>query len=521
MGNWLVHHELERQAHWRSGKPAFVFEGTEYTFGEYDRRVNRTARALRDDGVSKGDTVAVSGHNHGDLFALFFACSKLGAIYTPISTFQSERNVEYICNTLTPSHVFYTADEDVLEETIPTVERAAADARLVSLDASSEVDDPTLDEFIEGQEDDPPEGSDDHEPSDHHAIFWTSGTTGRPKAVARDHTSELHFNEPLNDVFPFGPENVRVTTNDMMFLAPYLQYGLPTVAAGSTNVILRRFSPEAVYETSRNHGVDVLMLAFTQGTVLLDYLEEHDRTLSLRAIHAVVPSAKRAHALSEIADELYHIFATTETGVVLANRLEEPFDDPPTLGVPGRNADVRVVPTGEEIPPAGEAVQPGDTGELLARGETTMARYLSEENQRERVEDGWIHTGDAVRVTEAGEIVFVGRIDDRIRSGGINIYPAEIEGVLESYPGVEEAVVVGVEDEKWGQRVCALIVLEDPDAEVEAFEDALDAHCKESEELTSEMRPKEYAFVDSSDEIPTGAVNKIDRAGVVDAFFTG
>lgn len=518
MGNHLIHHELLRQAHWRSDKTAIVFEGAEYSFEELDARVNRTAKALRDAGIEAGDRIVAHGHNHGDLHTLFFACSKLGAVYSTISTFQSRSNVEYICDTLDPGAVFYTADEDILTGTLPDVRTAAPDARYVSLDSTGAGEDATLDALVSGYDATAPAWSDDHDPTDAHNIFWTSGTTGQPKAVVRDHKSAIHFNDHLYGVFPFDSENVRLTTNDMMFAAPYLQYGLPTVASGTTNVVLRTFDPESVYEAYREYGVNVMMLVFTQGTVLLEYLEENDLELTLRAVHGVIPSANRARELSSLTDELYQIFATTESGLVLVKQLEKPFNDPPLLGRPGRSADARLLPAGEiEIPT--EPAQPGDSGELLLRGDTLMARYLSEENQRKYVTDGWFHTGDGMRVTESGELVFEGRIDDRIRSGGINIYPAEVEAVLVAHPDVADVIVVGVEDETWGQRVCALVVPRNGVTDIDALEADLDERCQESEGLTSEMRPKSYAFVDSQEEIPTGAVNKVDRGAVIKQFF--
>lgn len=517
MGNHLVHHELERQAHWRSDRPAIVFEGTEYTFAELDRRVNRTARALRDRGVRSGESVVVHGHNRADLLTLFFACSKLGAVYSTINTFQSRENVEYICDVLDPAVVCYTADEDVLTETLPDVRAATPGATYVSLDASLD-DAPDFESLVAEYDGSVPDWSDAHDASDRHNVFWTSGTTGRPKAVARDHTSTLHFNDVLMDVFPFDPDNTRITTNDMMFAAPYLQYGLPTVASGTRNVVLREFTAESVYEACREYDNPVMLLAFTQGSVLLEYLDDRDLDLPLRYVHAIVPSAERARRLSVLAEELYHIYATTECGLVLAKRLTEPFSDPPSLGVPGRSADARLRgDDGDGIPD--EPPAPGDQGELLVRGDVTMTGYVSEEVQRRNVREGWISTGDSMRVTEDGELVFVGRIDDRIRSGGINVYPAEVEAVLLDHPGVEEAIVVGVDDERWGQRVCALIVPVEADADRERLEGDLDHHCRERDSLAAELRPRTYAFVDSSDDVPTGAVNKVDREAVVRRFF--
>lgn len=516
MGNWLVHHELEGQAHWRSDSPAIRFEGTVYAYGAYDSRVNRLARALAEAGIGDGDRILVHGHNHADLYTVFFACSKLGAVFSPVSVYQSAQNVQFICDALDPAFVFYTNNADIREETLPTLRAAAGTAAFVSLDDTSVGDDDTLAALVEGRHDGPPVGSDDHAAADTHNIFWTSGTTGRPKGVVRDHAATLRFADVLLGAFPFAPDNVRLTTNDMMFAAPYLQYGLPTVMSGAENVILRRFSPESVYDTYREHDITVTMLVFTQGSILLDYLDDEGLDLSLRALHAVVPSAKRAGRLADLTDELYHIYATTETGVVATKRLEAPFGDPPAVGTPGRGVDTRVVPVGESDRKR-TAVRPGDTGELLVRGDVTMARYFEDDHQQELVVDGWIHTGDSVEVNDDDELVFRGRIDDRIRSGGINIYPSEIESVLVGHPAVETAVVVGVADERWGQRVCALIHASVEDTDV--LEAELDARCRDSEGLTSEMRPRTYAFVGSADRIPTGAVNKIRRSEVVEQFF--
>jgi len=411
----------------------------------------------------------------------------------------------------------YTADEDLLADTLPHVRDAAPGATYVSLDPSPG-EDQTLDDLVDGVDGSRPEWSDDHDPSRRHNVFWTSGTTGRPKAVARDHKATLHFNDVLLDGFPFDPDNVRVTTNDMMFAAPYLQYGVPTVASGSLNVVLREFTPEAVHEACREHHDPVMLLAFTQGSVLLEYLAENDLDLSVRYLHAIVPSARRARALGALADRLFHIYATTEAGLVLATELTEPYGDPPSLGLPGRSTDAVLRPPETEGIPE-EPPDPGEEGELLVRGDATMTRYVSEEPQRRHVRDGWIHTGDAMRLTEDRGLVFVGRIDDRIRSGGVNVYPAEVESVLLDHPDVEEAVVVGVDDETWGQRICALVVPDGEAIDVEALEFALDRHCREDDDLTDEMRPRAYAFVATSEEIPTGAVNKVDREAVVREFF--
>jgi len=146
-----------------------------------------------------------------------------------------------------------------------------------------------------------------------------------------------------------------------------------------------------------------------------------------------------------------------------------------------------------------------------------MTRYLRDENQRENVHSGWVYPGDEIRINERGEIVFVGRVDHRLRSGGVNVYPDEVENVLTNHPAVEDAVVVGVDDEKWGDRICALVATSETD--YDALESTLDAFCQDSPDLAPAIRPREYAFVASQDDIPTGALNKVDREAVVEQHF--
>jgi len=513
MGTRLIHNELEKQVYWRPTKVAFAFEGTEYTYAEFDDRVNRVANALTHAGVNVGDHILAHGFDHVDWHTLFYACSKIGATYCPVSKFQSLSNLTYITDTLDPRLVFHTADEDVLDR-LPTIRDSAPEATYVSLDPGH---DPTLDEFAVGASTEPPAEKDDRSPDTIHNVFWTSGTTGKPKAITRDHRSSLHFSDNLINDLPFRSWNRRVTTNSMMLIDAYFHYGIPTVMAGGTNVVLREFSPAALYEAVREYDVNSLHLGFTLARLVLDYMDERDELLGLQYLSAVIPSANVAKALWPHTEQLHHLYGTTEIGLPLVKRIGPPFDDRPSLGKPGMGAEIRVIPRdGDEIPHT--PPEPGDIGELACRGETTMTRYMDDDIHRERVVDGWIRPGDVVRVNEDRDIVFLGRTDDRIRSGGVNVYPGDIEGVLEGHPAIENAIVVGVDDDIWGQRVCALLipggsgVPEDLTAE-------LDDHCRNSDRVADEMRPRDYAFVASNDAVPTGALGKPDRGEIAARFF--
>lgn len=516
MSEWLVHHELERQAAWRPSKIAVWFEESEWTYNEFNSRVNRIAQFLRSSGLIPGDVVVTHAKNHPDLYALFFACSKAGLIYSPISTFQSERNVKYICDELSPAAVCYTDDEEICEDSLDTVRSYAPQARYLCLDLGSETKDDSLESVSEDYPESNPSWSLAQGQDTTHNIFWTSGTTGRPKGVVRNHRSTLRFSDPLTEHLSFDESMRRLIHNDMMFVAPYLSEGLPTVMGGGTFYILRQFSAADVADFIDDHDITDIHISFTKTQLLLDYVKESDVSLQIPRVQAALPNAETATKLANHADTLYHSYATTEVGRPVATEVKPPFDERPPIGKPGRSVDVRVVTTDERGVPSRKLPERGETGELAIKGDVTMTRYLREENQEKLVHDGWVFPGDMAQLNEDNELVFMGRKDDRIRSGGINIYPSEIEQAVSSHSDVGEAVAIGVDDETWGDRVCCLVVTERENTE--QFEQELDEHCRNTGDLADEVRPKEYVFLSSSEEIPTSAVNKVDRAEVQSYF---
>jgi fatty-acyl-CoA synthase len=517
MGEWLVHDEIDRQARWRTDTPAFVFEDRTLTFGTFAGRVNATARALRTGGVDPGARVVAHARNHVDLFTLFFACSKLGAVYSPVSTFQSTANVQDVCSRLDPAVVAYTHDEAVVGDggDLSTLRETAPDARFLSLDDRTVGDDGSLADLVAGRDRTDPPWADDHDPTTDHNIFWTSGTTGRPKGAVRDHTATLGFAEGFAARLPMREMERRLIVGSMMYLGPYLRDGLTGPAAGATLHLLRDVDVERLVAAVDEWEIDALQVEFTLASELVDHLAATDDPFHVAHCYAVLESTGLAARLADYCDHLYHLYGQTEAGHPLVTELDPPFEGrgAPSLGRPTARSDARVVPPDRErgdlpdTPP-----RPGDRGELVVRSRGAMTRYLDPE--REGATDGWVYTGDVVGVDEDG-LVFVGRTDDRIRSGGVNIYPAEVEAVLDAHPDVASSVVVGVPDDRWGERVCALVVTDD-----DIDPDALEAHCRASDRLADELRPRAYAFVASADEVPTAALDKVDRAAVVARHFS-
>lgn len=150
-----------------------AFEGREYAYEEFDHRINRTANALVSRGIGPDERVLAHGFDHVDWHTLFYACSKVGATYCPVSTFQSPANLSYITDTFDPAIVAYTGDADIVEEWLPFVREDAPDARYVRLDGGTE--DTSFEGWIDGFEPEPPAGTDDHDSDTIHNVFWRPG----------------------------------------------------------------------------------------------------------------------------------------------------------------------------------------------------------------------------------------------------------------------------------------------------------------------------------------------------------
>ena len=515
MGTWLVHNELDRQAHWNRGELAFVFENREYTYGQFVQRVNRISKALREFGVDEGDRVITHSKNHVELYTVFYACSKLGAVYSPISTFQSEENMVHICNRLEPSAVFYSADPDVVKHGLPVLRQHVSGGLFVALDDVHCVGDRLMDDLVQEYDGTNPDWANDHEPSTDHNIFWTSGTTGRPKAVVRDHSATLHFADGFASQLPMHDMDRRLIISNMMYMGPYFRDGITTPRTGGTVYILREFDSEATVEAIEQWDINAFQIEFTLANLLIEYLDDHHCSVHVDHLYATLKTAEIAERLYDLCNDLYHLYAQTEAGQPFVERLEPPFDEIPTLGHPIESTDVRVVSVDSErgnLPQ--KRPNSGNIGELVVRAEGSLTKYMDKESQRKYVHNGWVYTGDIVGINKRGEIFFMGRVDDRIRSGGVNIYPAEVEKVLTDHSDVEDAVVVGVRDETWGERICALVVARE-DRDAEDLTEALNDYCLGHDALSQEMRPREYAVITSSEKIPTGALDKVNREQVI------
>lgn len=345
-------------------------------------------------------------------------------------------------------------------------------------------------------------------------IFYTSGTTGQPKAVLVSHGADEHRINYMAPMFGLrqGPDLKALGISPLFHAIGFYGVFLTTLALNGTYHVMSAFDPSAALASIEKNRISFVFVIPTILQALIsapDYRPQ--RMASLRKVlfgGAPISPTLLDRISTEWSAELFHVYGTTE--VMTPLYMPDPVGRPRTLR-PGYSSRVRVViPGGSHH----DIVPPGEAGELIvdADRDSLFSGYLNMPTETAaKVRDGWYFTGDVCIAHGNGEFDLIGRVDDMIRSGGESIYPEEIETVLATHPAVKEVCIIGVPDSHWGERVTACVVLNsDTDGT------ALDRHCLSSS-LAKYKRPRAYLFVNS---IPRNSSNKILRrvlrADVVD-----
>lgn len=492
--------------------PAFIFEDVTRTYGESLARADALGRALVGLGVNSGDRVAVYARNCPEYLESLFAIWKVGAVVVTLNASFTSRELAWH---LGDSEAVLLIGDTAGAETIAAARRESPALRNVLwvdiTDEHSEhvaPEDARLEDVIVAHE-----GGRfatvDVDPTDLAWIGYTSGTTGTPKGAMLSHRSlTAQALSSLADVHRLEQHHVG------MHAAP-LSHGsghnaLAFIMKGCTQVIHRRqagFDAALFLDQVERYQVAALFLVPTQIKLILDHPDVEQRDLSSLewVMYGGAPMYRKdqVRALRVLGPVLVQIFGQTESpmsGAVL-RREEHSLTDGD-----GRELSVGRVRHGMEMRVVGEDGAPLDAdgvGEICLRGDTLMNGYWRRpEATAETIVDGWLHTGDIGRIDEHGYLYILDRAKDLIISGGLNVYPLEIEEVLLTHPDVEEVCVVGVPDEKWGEAVRAVVVASRDDVTSEELISLVGKH------LAPYKKPKAVDFVGSLPRTSYGKVAK-------------
>ena len=471
-----------------------------YSFFEINGLMDRIGVALTARGFVKGTAALIVLKNRPELLLLQAGIGRIGGAAVAVSWRSTAAELVYLGEHSGSKAVFFDAEiADVVRETLdklPSIPRENFFSVGGKVEGFA-----TFDDFLGDSRGTPPDQSEEAA-----IVTYTSGTTGKPKGAVRKFSKEA-----VASAMGFiGETPMRVGDVHLAVCPLYhaTAFGFISLSyiLGATVVLLDEFKPEAFLEAVQRYRVTTTALVPTMLHRLLELgpakIRSYD-TSSLTAIFsggAPLPGPLANEVMDVLGEKLFNFYGATETGLVT---LAQPADlraSPGTIG--------RIVP-GNEILLIDEQGKPcgvDQVGELYVRSPMLVTGYHADpEATRQSMRDGFFSVGDLARRDARGCYHIEGRKRDMIISGGVNVYPAEVEQVLEAHPAIAEVAVVGVEDREWGERVRAFVVTR-PGAECD--ESALKAHCRAH--LSGPKVPRDYVFLEALPRNPTGKVLKRD-----------
>ncbi|MBB6448095.1 fatty-acyl-CoA synthase [Geomicrobium halophilum] len=476
-----------------------------WTFKEWDDEINRLAETLRIHGIEKGDRVSTILFNTSEFAHAYFACAKLGAVFNPINFRLSEKEIEYIIRDAAPKIVLF---EQAVEKGIQPVVERHPNIKFWSIDHQPVYADYYYDQ-VKNTKVVRPKLEEIHE-DDVYAVMYTSGTTGKPKGV-------IHTHRDMVDQSLILMASQRLSSNDRgLSVAPMFHCAelhcafLPRVHVGASNVILHHFEPHATLEILKKERITAFFAAPTMWNMMLQEDRSSFTLPSLRL--GLYGGAPMAPALVQKVKQQFNVdliqaYGMTEMGPAITVLFEgEQMSKAGSAGKPLLNHEVRIARMQEEgRTDPGHLADAGELGEIIVSGPSMMKEYFNNpEATREVLRNGWYFSGDIGYMDEEGFLYVNDRIKDMIISGGENIYSREVEDALFEHPEVLDAAVIGIPDEKWGEKVTAFIVKKSEG--ITAGE--LEEFCLESDRLANYKRPRQFKFVN---DLPRNASGKLQK----------
>jgi fatty-acyl-CoA synthase len=479
---------------WRHpDRVAIVDDRGTLTFREIHDRTDRLARALADRGVGPGSRVAVLCRNHRGPIETILAVSKLGADVVLLNTGLSPSQMAAVADEQNISTV--VADADLakgLEEVPDSVTRLWAWTEgpgcwgddtlegLIGADGSQSL--PTK----------PPVGK---------TIVLTSGTTGTPKGAERPSPNGIGVVNAILSRIPLTAREPALVSAPLFHTWGFAAFQIGSLM-GSTLILRRKFDPEdalaqlAQHRCTQMYAVPVMLQRILELDDEVKARYDTSALVSVTATGSAMPPAKVTEFLETFGDKLYMLYGSTEVSWASIAKPEELRDEPGTAGRPPVGTTVKILGDDDQ------EVETGETGRIFVGNDMLFTGYTGGRGETEIVDD-MIGTGDLGHFDRHGLLFISGRADDMIVSGGENIHAGEVEGLLGSMDGVKEAAVVGVDDEEYGQRLAAYLVLESG-AKVDA--DAVRDHVKNH--LARFASPRDVEFLDELPRNNTGKVVK-------------
>lgn len=486
----------------RSPQATAIVDGdVRLSYADWMSRIAALADGLTSLGLRRGDHLLVVMQNRWEMATLHWACQLLGVIVTPLNWRSTPDEIEYCA---IDAQARAVAFDESSTEAIAGSAACNGIVRIVTGVATG--DETSFDELLDA---DVPERLLHADADDWSIMLYTSGTTGRPKGVPRRHRAEraAAVAHVAQNLYSMGERTLGVMP---LYHTMGVRSLLSMALVNGCFVCMRRFDAGEALQIIARERITNLYLVPTLYHDLLAHAAFRDTDIgSVRRLgFAGAPMSEGLLRRIDGAfrpDLFVNHYGSSE--IFTFSFEQAAAEKPGSAGRAGLNARIRVVPLGAEHPD--EIAAPDKEGQIIAdlKGDEAFEGYWKRPDADTRsIRQGWYFTGDTGYFDKDGDLFVTGRVDDMIISGGENISPVEIESVLSLHDAVDEVVVAGLADERWGQKVVAFIKRK---AATDA--DSLDAFCRSSD-LLNFKRPKEYVFVR---EIPKSPVGKILRRKLV------
>jgi fatty-acyl-CoA synthase len=469
---------------------AIEYQGRQISYGELLGRVERATAMLSASGLRRGDRVALLSRNRPEYIEIELAAANLGVITACLNWRLSPRELTYCVELVSPKLVIVEPDlagNLVIPAAEPwqTVEIGPQYERLLQQQTDREA--PIV-----------------AEPENGLAILYTSGTTGLPKGAVISHRAMIARSLVFSSELCISPRDSFVAWAPMFHMAS-TDHSLSTLLRGGTVVMIDGFQVEPLLAAVERHHIGWLVLIPGMVEAFAAAMKAQATKVKGVRVCGAMADLVPPHAIAEVTELLQapylNSFGSTETGLPPATRaLIAPGQIPERLSKQqSAFCQIKLVDASDQ------EVAPGMPGELAMRGTTLFSGYWqAHDTNAHDFRGGWFHMGDVFRRNADGSLDFVDRVKYLIKSGGENVYPAEIERVLLSDSRVTEVAVVRATDQKWGEVPVAFVSRRD-DSVTEA--DLLEL-CRR--DLASYKRPKQFNFIDFS-EFPRSTSGKVQR----------
>ena len=473
-------------------KPFLIGETQTLSYATFHELVNKLARALIASGLKTGDRVAVQAAKSNTQLALYVATIKAGGVYLPLNTSYTAHELDYFISNAQARLV--VVDEKAKQAVIPIAE--AQGANLLTLNADESGTLPALAEQQAAQFEAVARGSEDLA-----AILYTSGTTGRSKGAQLCHRN-LHSNtEVLRDFWQFEEDDV------LLHMLPiYHTHGLFVACnllamVGGSMIFLPKFDADKALsflpQATTMMGVPTFYTRLLNEERFTREASQHMRLF----ISGSAPLLAETHKsfAARTGKQILERYGMTETNMSTSN----PYDGERiagTVGVPLPGVELRIADA-----KTGKSVPDGEIGIIELKGDNVFTGYwqMPEKTKESFRDDGYFITGDMAHIDENGYIVIVGRDKDLIISGGLNVYPKEIESMIDELEGATESAVIGVPHPDFGEAVVAVIVAADKTLNEESVMEFL------ADKMAKFKQPKAVFFVEALPRNTMGKVQKV------------